>query len=214
MALKIGVISQKGGVGKSALARAIACEYAGNGWEVKIADMDAGQGTSHSWHRRRLANGIQPEISVEQFSRVDRALRVEDRFDLIVFDGSPRATATTKEIAEAADLTVLPTGVALDDLEPTILLAHDLKDTGIGADRIAIALCRVGDSSAELEEAQRYISKSGYHLLSGSIPERTGYRRASDVGRSATETAYPTLNERAAKLVQSIVDRMHSMQEA
>ena len=37
MALKIGVVSQKGGVGKSTLCRLIACEYARNGWNVKIA---------------------------------------------------------------------------------------------------------------------------------------------------------------------------------
>jgi chromosome partitioning protein len=36
----IGFISQKGGVGKSTLARLVAREYASGGWNVKIADLD------------------------------------------------------------------------------------------------------------------------------------------------------------------------------
>ncbi|WP_193371722.1 hypothetical protein [Polymorphum gilvum] len=40
MTLFIGTISQKGGVGKSTLARLIAREYALAGWNVKIADLE------------------------------------------------------------------------------------------------------------------------------------------------------------------------------
>ena len=62
MALVIGVVSQKGGVGKSTLARLIACNYAASEWMVKIADMDLAQGTCTSWNRRRLQNEIEPKV--------------------------------------------------------------------------------------------------------------------------------------------------------
>lgn len=213
MALKIGVISQKGGVGKSTIARLIACEYARNDWEVKLADMDTGQGTSASWHARRLSAAIDPSISVEQFASVARALRVEQQFDLIVFDGSPRATAVTLDIAKVSDLLVLPTGLSIDDLEPTILLAHDLKKKGVDPNRIALALCKVGDSTAEIEEAKEYIAKSGYVLLDASIPNRTAYRRASDTGHTLNETAYKSLNTKADELVQAVIDRIATLAE-
>jgi len=35
-----------------------------------------------------------------------------------------------------------------------------------------------------------------------------GYRRASDVGKAATETAHRSLNEKADELVQVIMDRL------
>ena len=73
MAIVIGVGSQKGGVGKSTIARLIAAEYARNNWEVKIADLDLSQGTSYHWHERRLQAGVEPEIAVEQFSRIPQA---------------------------------------------------------------------------------------------------------------------------------------------
>jgi ABC-type transport system involved in cytochrome bd biosynthesis fused ATPase/permease subunit len=49
MALIIGVVSQKGGVGKSTIARLIARELAAQDWEVKIADLDISQATSYHW---------------------------------------------------------------------------------------------------------------------------------------------------------------------
>lgn len=208
MALKIGVVSQKGGVGKSTLCRLIACEYARSGWNVKIADMDASQGTSFNWQRRRIEYGIEPQVAVEMFRRVQDVNKVADTYDLIVFDGAPHSTQETLQIARASVLTILPTGNALDDLEPTIRLAHELSSQNILKEQLAIALCRVGNSDIENEEAANYVRSSGYLLLEGSLPERTVYRRASDTGRAATETTHSSTNERAAELVQSIVNRL------
>ncbi len=210
MALIVGVISQKGGVGKSTLARLIAREYAANEWAVKIADMDLNQGTSTRWNQRRLQSGVTPEISVEQFRSVQTAIKVGEQFDLVVFDGAPHASKQTLEISLASTLVVLPTGIALDDLEPTVRLAKELKEH-IPAKKITIALCRVGDSEAELTEATQYLQATGFFCLSGFLPERTGYRRASDLGRAATETTYPTLNRKADELIQAIVNRIEEL---
>jgi cellulose biosynthesis protein BcsQ len=121
MAFLIGIVSQKGGVGKSTCARLIAREYANAGWVVKIADLDVSQGTSTEWKRRRDAHGIQPEVAVEPFRTVEQALRVAPHYDLLVFDAPPHSMAGTKEIARASDLILLPTGLNLDDLRPTVL---------------------------------------------------------------------------------------------
>lgn len=58
---------------------------------------------------------------------------------------------------------------------------------------------------------RKNIGQTRYLLLSGYMPERTGYRRASDSGRSATETSYPALNERTDELIQSIVNRVEEL---
>ena len=47
-------------------------------------------------------------------------------------------------------------------------------------------IARVEDS-VEIEEARAYIRKAGYACLKGSLPEKTGYRRASDEGRAVSE---------------------------
>jgi len=211
MAHIIGVISQKGGVGKSTVARLIAREYAAADWNVKIADLDIQQGTSFSWQGRRLQNGIEPVVSVERFATVEHALRIAEHHDLLILDGPPHATTGTKRIAEASDLLVLPTGLALDDLEPSVLLAHELTKGRVRPDKIVFAFCRVGDSAAELSEAIQYVEQAGYCYLTGFLPERVGYRRASDEGRAATETRFASLNAKADELTQGIIDKLQKL---
>ncbi len=211
MALIIAVVSQKGGVGKSTFARLVAREYAANDLEVLIADMDVAQSTSFTWNGRRLENNIAPEISVQQFRKVDSALKMADKYDVIVFDGAPHATRQTLEIARHANILVIPTGTSLDDLIPTVQLAHELKKNGIPAKQIAIAFSRVGNSQVELDEASEYIQMAGYSLLNGAVPERTTYRRASDGGRAATETSHPSTNEKADEMAQAIINRIEEL---
>ena len=207
MAIIIGVISQKGGVGKSTISRLIAREFAAQGWQTKIGDLDISQATSFRWRSRRLQNGIEPDIPVEQYGRVDQALKIADQYDILVIDGAPHATQATYQIAKASDLIVIPTGLAVDDLEPGVMLAHELVQS-IPRDRIVFALCRVGHSEAEISEGRDYFRQANYHVLEGELPDKTGYRRAFDEGRVATETRYVGLNRKAERLAQSIVDRI------
>ena len=210
MPIIIGVVSQKGGVGKSSVSRMIAREFAHIGWDVKIADMDFQQGTSFHWARSRNDHKIDPEIRVEAFTNVAKALRDASSFDLYVFDGAPAASASTREIAVAADVVLLPTGLATDDLRPQVLLAHELTKAGVESAKMAFILWKVGDSQAEISDARQYIEKAGFRVLRGEVPERTGYRRASDSGRAVTETRHPELNRRADLVVQSIADTINT----
>src|SRR5579863_2490170 len=213
MAIFIGMVSQKGGVGKSTLARLVAREYAKANWTVKIADLDVSQGTSFNWQARRLQSAVNPVIPVERFGSVEQALKIGAQYDLVILDGPPHSTAGTLKIAEASEVVVLPTGLALDDLEPSVLLAHELVKKGINRAKISFVLCRVGESEAEISEARAYIDQARYTVLKGEIPEKTAYRRASDEGRTLTETRFPTLNERSDLLVQSIVNHLDKLQK-
>ena len=202
----IGFISQKGGVGKSTLARGIGREAAAGGLSVKIADLDVQQGTSVNWYRRRLEAGVEPLFSVESFKTAAQALKLSSQFDYLIIDGPARASAATLEIARAATLIVQPTGSSVDDLEPAVLTFHELVRDGISRDILVFALSRVG-TDAEEAEARAYVKQAGYKVLDGSIQERPAYRQASNVGLSITETRYPQLNKRADVLIQAIVDR-------
>lgn len=213
MSLNIGVISQKGGVGKSATARSIAAEYAENGWSVKIADMDLDQSTCLNWVRKRLESGREPVISAEPFRSVDAAKKHFGQYDLIIFDGAPHANQQTEQIAKVSDLIILPTSHSIEDMEPAVTLAHKLKKLGFPKNQILFVFTRVGDSKTEEEEAIEYIQKSGYNLIKSAIPERTGYRRALEIGASPTETLYPSLNKKADLLVGEISKYAQSLED-
>jgi len=203
----VAFLSQKGGVGKSTLARALACEASKGGLSVKVADLDTQQGTISNWHRQREANGNDRIGSVETFGKARDALKTADDFDMLILDGAPRASSATSEIAKVADLIVLPTGASRDDLIPTVLLAHELSKKGVSPGSFAIALIRVATES-EIRDAQEYIQISGYQLLKGYLPEKPSYRQAQNDGLAVTETRYASINEKAKELVQSIIDTL------
>jgi len=206
MALIISFVSQKGGVGKSTLSRLLAREFANLGWSVKIADLDISQGTSFQWRARRLEGNVEPDVPVEQFRGVDKALKLAGQYDMLICDGAPHSSGATKAIAQTSDLVVIPTGLAVDDLQPAVTLVHDLVKHDIPRSKIVFALCRVGNSQPEIDDGRAYLEKTGYEILPGALPEQVAYRRASDEGRALTETRYASLNQRAEQIAQGMVD--------
>ena len=185
----------------------MAREFADTGWRVTIADMDVRQATSSHWSKRRAASQGRPDIHTEVFTNLSIALPATEKFDLVVFDGAPHASRATRERARTSNVVIRPTGLAVDDRHPPVGLAHELTHQhGVDPERLAFILWRVGDSTIERQHARTYIKAAGYRTIAGAVPERIAYRRASDAGRTATETIYPTLNQRAETTVPNIID--------
>jgi chromosome partitioning protein len=207
MAWIVGFVSQKGGVGKSTQARALAREATEGGIKTKIADLDTEQATSADWHRRRLAANLQPAASVEVFSTSEQAIAAAEGFDLLIIDGPARASKGTLEIAKVADLIVQPTGASLDDLVPAIKVFHGLVKGGIPRAKLVFSLCRIGTDSEEAD-ARAFIQEAGYETLDGCLQEKPAYRQAQNAGLTVTETRFKSLNGRADKLIQALIDKM------
>ena len=209
----IGMVSQKGGVGKSTLARMMAREFVAGGLSAKIADLDTQQQTCTHWAGRRAEGRVSPELQVQSFASVKTALEDATRFDAMILDGKPNASEQTIEIAKAADLVVIPTGQTVDDLHPGVVLAHSLRKKGISPDKIAFAMFKTTGSERENAAARQYLSEAGYMVLEGEVGVPTAYGSASDAGKAITETSFRTLNDRASKLAQSVIDKMAELQE-
>lgn len=209
----VGMVSQKGGVGKSTLARVMAREVADGGMNVKIADLDTQQLTCTHWAGRRAEGGVQPELPVQSYASVKSALADSTAYDVYILDGKPNASDQTFEIAAASDLVVIPTGQTVDDLHPGVMLAHTLRKRGIAADRIVFAMFKITGSERENAAAREYLAQAGYHVLNGAVPVSTAYGSASDIGKAITETSFKTLNDKASVLVQSVIDKIAELAE-
>ena len=207
MTAVIAFVSQKGGVGKSTLARALAREAAASGLKVKIADLDPDQATIVDWHKVRTQRALEPSLSVELFRTVAQALASADGHDLLVIDGPAKASSGTTEIAKRADLIVQPTGAGRDDLNPAVRVFHGLVRLGVPQSRLIFALNHIGTES-EAEAARAFITEAGYSVLPGYLPERPAYRLAQNEGYAVTETRFHGLKERADALIQSLIDKV------
>lgn len=209
--IKIGVVAQKGGVGKSTLAAMIGRAYRAAGWEVLLADMDNSQNSLLEWSILRKNHHIQPSLEVRSFQQVDEALAQGEKYDLIIFDGAPHASQTTAAIASVSDLVILPTGSSIMDLNPQIKLAHELVEKGLKEAQLLFVLSRIGHSKVEHQEVIEYLKKTGYPLTQEGIPEKTAFRRCFIEGKTLTEVPYPTLKKRCEDLLQSIVNRINEL---
>jgi len=204
----ISLISQKGGVGKSALARLLAVEFTRAGWVAKIADLDPAQGTCTKWKARRDQARLEPDIPVEKFRSVERALAEAPRYDLLILDGPAHAERGGLVMARASDLVLMPTGYSLDDMEAQIEAAYELEEAGIAPERIVFAFCRAKGSESEDRAARAYLRKARVSVLDPVLPELASIRQGHSEGRAASEVPYPRVQEKAAELVNAIAERL------
>jgi len=201
----LGLISQKGGVGKSTLARAIACEAQKAELSVKVADFDLQQGTFSKWHQRRLQSDLEQIGSVEMYKSVKDALEASEGFDLLIMDGEGRASAKTMDIAKVSDLVIIPSGISNDDTDPTCELAKALVDKGISRKKIVVTLSRVG-TEASANRAREDIEARGFAVVDGYIPEKTSYADAQYVGKSILETTHKSVNEKSQAFIDTLIE--------
>ena len=213
MAAVIAFISQKGGVGKSTLARALAAVCAQAGLEVMLADLDPRQQTLVHWQKARAAQRVSPRLSVEPFDDAAEAVERAEACDLLILDPPGGVNDDTLAVARMAHLIVQPTGPSLDDLHPTVLLFHELVDAGIPKSNLVAALCSVLNEKEEAA-ARAYLDEAGYEVLEGSIPESLAYRTAHNRGRSLTETDEQAFNDRADALIEALLTKVAAITSA
>jgi chromosome partitioning protein len=210
--LIISCLSQKGGVGKSTLARLIARTYAVAGWTVKICDFNTTQLTSKKWAEVRRSMKIEPIIPAEPYIAPTRLRR--ERFDLVVADGRPDSDQSSLDIARVSDLVVLPTGTAIDDLEPQLAFAHELVEKGVQREAILFVLNKIDDGSAAVSAARSYLE--GFDVADQELVSRISYQRAQNFGKTLSEVEdyVGKLAENADILAAEIVDRVNKRMEA
>lgn len=206
MALKILFAGQKGGVGKSTLARALAVTIAEKQMDVLIADFDTKQLTSLEWQARRQENDIEPEIEVASFKNPDKLRKIEKRYGAIVLDTRGHTDKDLIEMAQWVDAIVLPTGVSMDDLAPTAGLVRHLSKKGVKPKRIMTVLTRTGRSVKQIEDARDYLDLQGVRYLDEVFPYKDGYISVYAQGRVGREAPHPALRDAAKKVDGALMD--------
>jgi len=210
MPIIVSFVSQKGGVGKSTLARALLA-VAAHSMKARLADLDPRQGSVVAWERARQRNAAGPPCEVVPYATVGEALAASGDVDLLILDAPAGTGRATLEITRHSHLVVQPTGPSADDLVPTILTFHELVKEGVPKARLAVAICRVL-SAGEAATVRAYVQDAGYEVLAGAIAERSAYREAQNRGQAITETKSAKLNEQADALMEALLDKvMHEI---
>jgi chromosome partitioning protein len=202
----VSFVSQKGGVGKSTLARLFAVGAAHRGHKAMLADFDLEQLTCVEWNAVRLRAGIEPEIDARSFKSLKKLRKNAEGVEFIVADTRGLADELTKELAEESDVVFLPTGTSIDDLRPTLALARKLAKRGAEG-RVVVVLSKVGRSEAQMARAIESIAEAGFELLGEHWPLRDGFQADLDAGRAGRESRNPFLREAADRMEEALIER-------
>ncbi len=206
MAIVVAFVSQKGGVGKSTLARAVATSAVRAGLAVKTVDLDPEQATITVWAHTRDRYKVSPSIKVEAFRSVKDALDSTRGEEFVIIDTPGGISDAVAEITQHATFLVQPASPSVDDLYPAVLVFRALERVGVSRDRLAFAVCRtLADNEAS--DARAYLAELGYTVLAGDIPERLEYRAAMNQGRAITEANEEILSTRAEAMIADLLAR-------
>ncbi len=201
----ISFVGQKGGVGKSSLARVMAVAAARRGQKVLICDFDLEQLSCVEWAATRLKNGVEPEVDARAFKSLKKLRKSTEGFDLAVVDTRGLADELTTDLCRESDLVFLPTGTSMDDLRPTLALARALAKRRGGVAKIVLVLTMVGRSERQMEQARLVIEQAGFDLLEQTWPLRDGFQAEFDAGRAGSEASNPYLRDSARALEQAML---------
>jgi chromosome partitioning protein len=205
MARHILFTSQKGGVGKSTLARSTAVALAGAGRKVLLADFDVEQGTCLRWQAQRQARRLEPAIEVARVSKEKKLDRLARGYDDVVMDTRGRHDDLSLDLALISDAILLPSSFSIDDIAPTLRVVESLRSAGIPASRVAVVFCRTGGSAKQEQHARSILSMNQIIALDAVLPQRDGYVSLSATGRAGREAANAALRSIAIRMDEAVL---------
>jgi chromosome partitioning protein len=179
----LSIISQKGGVGKTTIATALAVAAEKHGHSAALFDLDP-QASATFWHDTRESDT--PAVAAAPPARLPHLLKAaeESGCELAIIDAPPFAKDIAYEAARYADFILIPTKPAVLDVmamtKTLELVRHYEKPASI-----ILTFCP--PSGREITDTIEAIEQLGAELAPVRIGNRIAYARAQQTGQTAQE---------------------------
>ncbi|MGO3277537.1 ParA family partition ATPase [Halomonas sp.] len=184
----IGVLNQKGGVGKTTLSVNIAAALARTGQRVLLIDADP-QGSALDWAAAREGDPLFAVVGLPKPSIHKELSVVGEGYDHIVIDGPPRVTDLARSAIMASDVVLVPVQPSPYDIWAADEVVKLIQEASVFKENIKsffvinrkIANTAIGRDVREALEA--------YNLptLESSVVQRVVFAEAAAVGKAVYE---------------------------
>ena len=179
----IVIAAQKGGAGKTTLARNLAVAAVQNGRTVLCLDLDP-QGSLRAWWESREAD-TPAMLARDPAPDAIRATlnAAQAQFDLCIIDTPPAAPEWFTEALGAADLVLIPVRPSPDDLRAVGATIAAVNGVGVP---FVFALSQTPRARIT-EEAARVLAQHG-RVVPVNIAQRVSYEETGATGQGVLET--------------------------
>lgn len=184
----IGVLSRKGGVGKTTLATQIAVMAELAGRRGLLVDTDPQRSATAWWRLREAQTPQLVEATPGELGDVLEAA-AEDGVSVAVVDARPSVEADVTMVATLADLVVIPTKPALFDLR-AIIATIDIVQAAAKRALIVLNDCpppRGAGEASVVVDARRALMAFGIPVAPVAIIHRSAFPAAALAGLAAAE---------------------------
>ena len=160
--IKVAICAPKGGVGKTTLARALLVAAHAAGFNAVGVNVDE-QTTLTAWgaarerRRARIPEVTRVDVLTHPINDWRQALKATSGYCIAFIDTPPghgQNAVAIRNLCDAADLVLIPTGVSEDDLAEVIPFAKQLTK-----DKVAFVLMKVNRRFRSFQKAQSDLMK-------------------------------------------------------
>lgn len=184
----IGVLNQKGGVGKTTLSVNIAAALARTGKRVLLIDADP-QGSALDWAAAREGDPLFSVVGLPKPSIHKELALVGEGYDVVVIDGPPRVTDLARSAIMASDIVLIPVQPSPYDIWAADEVVKLIQEASVFKENLksVFVINRKIANTAIGRDVREALEAYDLPTLKASIVQRVAFAEAAAVGKAIYE---------------------------
>ncbi|EJF84982.1 ParA family partition ATPase [Bartonella rattimassiliensis] len=184
----IGLLNQKGGVGKTTLSVNLAASFARTGARILLIDVDP-QGSALDWAAAREDAPLFSVIGLPRATVHKEVTQLGRSYDHIIIDGPPRVTDLARSALMASDLVVIPVLPSPYDIWAADGIVKLIDEARVYKENLksVFVINRKIVNTAIGRDVNEALGIYPVHVLSSSVAQRVIFAESAAQGKAVYE---------------------------